>query len=239
VTNTISSSPTLFADTSDISEIENLLKLGIFQGITTNPLIVAKEAGNANLSSYYQQITKAFPDLPVSIQLLKGTFPTLFKQAQDYAAIAPNVVIKIPMYADGQGLTLIKNLSEEGIKVNVTALMKSEQSLLSLLAGRTIKTNGPSFVSFFFNRIKDSAGNPQKEIDKTRNLIEKYSFHTQIIAGSIRKGQDVYDAIYAGAHIVTVPPNIIWEMTTHPKTEEFINQSQDAWEELTKNSKKK
>lgn len=226
--------PTLFADTSDIQEARQLMDLGIFSGITTNPLIVAKEAGNSEPHKYYQRLAEAFPNVPVSVQLLDADVPTLVAQANDFAAISPNIFIKVPMFGDGRGLKVIHKLAKESpeININVTGLINAEQALLAWFAGNRGKNRGPTYLSLFFNRIKDGGGNPQKEIKRTRNFIELFEADSEIIAGSIRKGEDVYQAAIAGAHIVTVTPNVIWQMIPHPKTTEFIEQSQEAWENL-------
>lgn len=224
--------PKIFADTSKIAEIERLVDLGIICGITTNPIIVAQDAGEKSPIHQYEIIAKRFPDLPVSIQLLDEDVPTLIKQAHEYAAISPNVVIKVPMFGDGRGLAVIAQLAKEGIKTNVTAMMKAEQILLALIAGRASATRGPAYLSLFFNRIKDGGGNPQKEIHRSKILLESVGSESEIITGSIRQEEDVYEAAVAGTHIVTVPPQIIWGMVHHPQSTKFITQSQESWERL-------
>lgn len=220
--------PQIFADTSNISEIERLKALGIIDGITTNPLIVAKEAGTAEPISYYRQLVNRFPNLPISIQLIDGKVDDLFQEAKMYAEMSPQVVIKVPMFPDGRGLSLVSKLAENNIPTNVTALMTKEHVLLTLLAARG---KGPNYVSLFFNRIIDGKGQPEEEIIKSRQLIDSLQSSTQIIVGSIRKGEDIYKAMVAGAHIVTVNPKIIWEMVKHPQSEKFINEAQARWNE--------
>lgn len=228
--------PKIFADSSNIEEIENLVNLNIISGITTNPLIVAKEAKDSKPNDYYQNLAKKFPNLPISIQLLDASLSELLNQARKYSRIAPNIVIKIPMFSDGRGLNLISALAEENIPTNVTALMKADQAALSLIAG---KGKGPQYISLFFNRIKDSGGDPEKEIKATREMIEQFSSKSEIIAGSIRSGEDVYKAAIYGAHIITVPTKILLSMIEHPKSSEFINQAQKAWDEFIFNNSKK
>lgn len=224
--------PKIFADTSKISEIERLVGLGIIHGITTNPIIVAQDAEKESPIYQYEQIAKRFPDIPVSIQLLDEDVPTLIKQARQYVTISPNIVIKVPMFGDGRGLAVIAQLSKEGIKTNVTAMVKAEQLLLALIAGRASPTKGPAYLSLFFNRIKDGGGNPQEEIRRSRVLLERVGSKSEIITGSIREEQNVYEAIVAGTHIVTVPPKIIWEMVYHEQSAKFIDQSQKSWEKF-------
>ena len=126
--------PKIFADTSKISEIERLQELGLIHGITTNSGIVAKEAGGAEPFTYYRELAKRFPELPLSIQLTSKNIEDLRDEAKRYVDISPRVVVKVPMYTDGRGLTLIRDLSEAGIPINVTALMSKEQVLLALMA---------------------------------------------------------------------------------------------------------
>lgn len=232
----MSNLPKIFADTSDIEEIEALTNLGIISGITTNPLIVAKEAKDSDPNDYYLKLAKKFPDLPISIQLLDESLETLLNQARKYAKISPNIVVKVPMFGDGKGLKLISILSEENIKLNVTGLMSSSQAVLSLVAG---KGKEPHYISLFFNRIKDGGGDPEKEIISTKEMLERFGSDAQIIAGSIRSGEDVYKAATFGAHIITVAPKVLWSMIEHPKSVEFISQSQKAWDEFIAKRPKK
>lgn len=222
-----------FADSSDISEIERLLNLNLISGITTNPVIVAKDSQGSDPIIGYKKLAARFPELPISIQLLDQSEENLIKSARTFAAISPNIVIKVPMFGDGRGLAILPTLLEEQMNVNVTGLMTAEQVLTIL---QTTQGNGPIYVSLFFNRIKDGGGDPVREINKTRNFLETFNLSTKIITGSIRKTEDVYDAILAGAHIVTITPPVFWAMINHPKSVEFIQQSQSAWEDLLKNS---
>lgn len=217
--------PKLFADTSSISEIDALMNLGIFSGITTNPSIVARQAGNRKPEEYYKELADRYPNVPISIQLLDWDEKTLFDEAHKFAALSPNIVVKVPMFGDGRGLTVSSSLNKEGIQTNVTGLMNAGQLLLAILADP-----GPTYVSLFFNRIKDGGGNPVQEISRSRELIERISSGSKIITGSIRKVEDIREAVVAGSHVVTIPPKMVWEMVCHPKTEEFIQGSQADWD---------
>lgn len=229
--------PKIFADTSSISEIEALIKIIPIHGITTNPVLVGKEAGKAQPIDYYKRLAERFPNLPVSIQLLDEPVDILLEQAHLYRSISPNVVIKVPMFADGRGLIVLSQLAKEGIKTNVTALMKVEQLFLALYSANTAPGLEPTYLSLFFNRIRDFGGDPENEITKSRLLLEKFGWKSEILAASLRRGQDVMDSIIAGAHITTVTPKLIWEMVSHPKSIEFIQQSQEAWQELLSQQK--
>lgn len=223
--------PQFFADTSDISEIEKLVKLNLISGITTNPVIVAKDANGSDPINGYQKLAARFPQFPISIQLLDEPEEKLLQHAKRFADIAPNIVVKVPMFGDGRGLKILPVLLSSGITVNVTGLMSAEQVLTVMQIGAG---KGPVYVSLFFNRIRDGGGDPLKEIKRTRNLLETFESQTKIITGSIRKSEDVYDAVVSGAHIVTITPTVFWEMINHPKSVEFIEQCQNSWKELLK-----
>lgn len=231
--------PKLFADTSKIPEIAKMVDTGAVYGVTTNPLIVTAEALGKDPDGYYQEVVRKFSHLPVSIQLLDADTDTLLSQARNYAKLGSNVVVKVPMFPDGRGLHLVNKLLAEGIKVNVTALMTTEQLSLALVSGKGSQMKGPNYLSLFFNRIRDGGGSPTLEIKRSRVLLERCGSGSEIIAGSIRSGQDVTDAFLAGAHIVTVTPKVFWGMISHPKSEEFINQCQAKWTELTQPQIKK
>lgn len=228
--------PQFFADTSSIPQIDWLMALGIFTGITTNPLIVAKEAGQSEPLAYYRELAKKYPKLPISIQLLDEPEDKLFEQAKEFSKIGENIVIKIPMFEDGRALKLLPQLIHKGIKTNVTGLMTAEQVLMVLQAGGNA---GPTYASLFFNRIIDGGGDPTLEINRARTLIDKFNSQTKIITGSIRKPQDVFDAVLAGSDIVTITPPIVESMIRHPETIKFIQQSQTAWEEFLANASRK
>lgn len=218
--------PKLFADTSKIPEITRMVDTGTVYGVTTNPLIVTAEAKGESPDGYYQEVVRKFPQLPVSIQLLDANTDTLLSQARNYAKLGSNVVVKVPMFPDERGLHLVNKLLAEGIKVNVTALMTTEQLALALISGRGSQMKGPNYLSLFFNRIRDGGGSPTLEIERSRILLQRCGAGSEIIAGSIRSGQDVTDAFLAGAHIVTVTPKVFWSMVDHAKSREFIDQCQ-------------
>lgn len=222
----------LFLDTANLDEIKTLMPWGIFTGITTNPLIF-KTTASSHSQDFFQKLVNLY-SVPISIQLPDKDIPTLLEIARKFAGYGSNVVVKVPMFPDGKGIILTSLLEKENIKVNVTGVMSVEQFLLSLMV-----SHPPTYISLFFNRIRDSGGDPEREITKSRELIDKLKVKTKIIVGSIRKGQDVYDAIVAGGHIITVTPKVLFSMVEHPKSVEFIAQSQQALDEALKNNGKK
>lgn len=227
--------PKLFADTSNIADISKLLKAGLVDGITTNPVIIAQNAGNENPIKYYQKLIMEFPDKPISIQLLDDSLENMIEQGLMFSELGSNIVIKVPFLPKMVALEVAKRLHEKKIKTNITALMKSDQAMLSM---KSLAPSGPSYVSLFFNRIKRK-GDPLEEINRTREFIDKFGFKTEIISGSIHSGSDVYDAWMAGSHIVTATPKVIYSMEEDERTIEFINQSRSAWDNFISQTKSK
>lgn len=228
-------SPKLFADTSNIADINKLMKGGLIDGITTNPVIVAQNAGSDEPVKYYQKLLSEFPDKPVSIQLLDDTVDNMVEQGILFSELGENVIVKVPFLPDIIALEVAKKLHDKKIKTNITALMKSDQALLSMKA---LAPNGPAYVSLFFNRIRRK-GDPLREIRRTREFIDQFGFKTEIISGSIHSGDDVYDAWMAGSHIVTATPKVIYSMEEDERTMEFINQSRTSWDNYVSQNKSK
>lgn len=229
MTNENKARPTFFADTSSIQELRELMGWGIFKGITTNPVIVAKEAPQStDPLLYFREIATTFPDYPVSTQLVDSSdFEMTLEKARQYASLSPNVVIKVPMFANGQGIRIVNTLTREGIKVNVTALMTAEQAMFTMMGDIC-----PTYVSLFYNRAKDGGEDPRKEIENTREFIDKLGLATKIIVGSIRSRADVREALVSGTHIVTIPPKIIFDSVNHPQSTKFIAQCADDWKKF-------
>lgn len=227
--------PKLFADTSDINEIKKLNAAGLVDGITTNPVIVAQNAGSEDPVKYYQKLLSEFPDKDVSIQLLDDTVDNMVEQGIMFSELGANVVVKVPFLPNMVALAVAKKLHSKKIKTNITALMKFDQAILSM---KSLAPDGPTYVSLFFNRIKRAA-DPMKEISRTRQFINQFGFKTEIISGSIHSGNDVYEAWISGSHIVTATPKIIYGMEEDPRTIEFINQSRESWDSFITKSKAK
>src|SRR3990167_2203932 len=231
--------PKYSADTAFLPTLEVLTSWAeIYELITTNPGIFAKELKGVNRDEYFKMLADRFPDLPISLQLPKGDLSYLFEEAVKFSEIAPNIVVKVPMYCDdtldsttenGKALILISRLSDKGIKTNVTALMNAQQAIMSMRAGIS-GGKEVDYVSLFFNRIKDGGGDPEREIQNLRAYIDKFGLSTQIIVGSIRDRNDVTQSEMAGAHIVTIPPKIIKSMVYDAQSVIFIDQCQIDYE---------
>jgi transaldolase len=224
----------LFLDSSDPDEIRQLVRCGTVAGITTNPLMLSREAKGVDLGHRILEVLRASRG-PVSIELLSETEPEMLAEAQTYRAYdtpdalspAPSaprpqnrIVIKVPF--SEVGLRVTHALAGLRVPTNVTCLMSFHQAYLAALAGAT-------YVSIFSGRIRDMGYDPRPVIAETRAQIDRERLATRLIVGSVRHLHDVSEALSAGAHIVTVPPPILRAMLRHPRTEETIREFNAAW----------
>ena len=220
----------IFLDTANVEEIRAILPWGIISGVTTNQKIFLAEKG-VNFKDQVMKILNLVNG-PLSVELAKtgGTDKDLIEEAKEYAGWGSNIVIKVPMWGDGRGLKIASKLKELGIKTNITCLITTNQILLAAKAGAT-------YASIFFNRVRDAKEDPVKVIKESNRIIDESGFSTRIIVGSIRKPEDVNEAVVAGAHIVTIPYKILVQMPFHWKTEETIKEFDQAWLEFKKDER--
>ena len=218
----------IFLDTANTDEISEILEWGIIRGITTNQKIFLKEKG-CNFEEQSKIILKMVDPHPVSLEG-PNNLDELLVTAREYSKWGKNVVIKVPMLADGSGLKAVKNLESEGIKTNVTAMMSVNQAFLAIAAGA-------SYASLFFNRIKDSGSNPIEVVKQSRAIIDKGGFKTKLIVGSIRDPNDVVEIASANPHIITIPYKILKQMPYHERTVSTLEEFEKAWEEFKKAEK--
>ena len=218
----------IFLDTANTNEISEILEWGIIRGITTNQKIFLKEKG-CNFEEQSKIILKMVDPHPVSLEG-PNNLDELLVTAREYSKWGKNVVIKVPMLADGSGLKAVKNLESEGIKTNVTAMMSVNQAFLAIAAGA-------SYASLFFNRIKDSGSNPIEVVKQSRAIIDKGGFKTKLIVGSIRDPNDVVEIASANPHIITIPYKILKQMPYHERTVSTLEEFEKAWEEFKKAEK--
>ena len=206
----------LFIDTANVDEIRSANEMGVICGVTTNPSLIAKEG--RDFKQVIQEIA-SIVDGPISGEVKATTTDAegMIKEGREIAAIHPNMVVKIPMTAEG--LKAVKVLSAEGIKTNVTLVFSVNQALLAARAGAT-------YVSPFIGRLDDIN---MPGIDLISDIAEMFAIHdidTEIIAASIRNPIHVSDSALAGADIATVPYKVIMQMTKHPLTDQGIEKFQ-------------
>lgn len=208
----------IFIDTANIEEIRKASRLGVISGVTTNPSLIAKEGRN------FKEVVKEICEIvdgPISAEVISLEAEGMVAEAEELVRIHPNIVIKIPMTAEG--LTATKILTGKKIKTNVTLIFSANQALLAALAGAT-------FVSPFVGRLDDIGQNGMELVREIVQIYDLYDFDTQIIAASIRHPIHVTEAAKAGAHISTIPFKIIMQMTKHALTDIGIDKFLADWE---------
>lgn len=211
-----------FIDTANLEEIKKACEVGVIDGVTTNPSLLAKEGKEPiSLLKEICQIVEG----PVSAEALSLTYEEMLKEAIELSKIAPNIVIKIPMTEDG--LKTVKKLSQEGIKTNVTLVFSSTQALLAAKAGAT-------YVSPFVGRLDDISHFGMDLIRDIQIIFENYDFETEIIVASIRNPLHVLEAARIGADIATIPYSVIKQLIKHPLTDIGIEKFLKDWEKLQK-----
>ena len=217
----------IFLDTANIEQIRKGAKLGIISGVTTNPSLVAKES-----TADYETVVKTIcsiitgPETSVSVEVLTEDTQSMIEEARVKASWAPNVTIKIP--ATAAGLEAISTLSKEKIKVNMTLCFSVNQALLGALAGAT-------YVSPFVGRLDDVGHDGMEVVKDIVEVYKKYDYiATQVIAASIRHPLHCVAAARAGAHIATVPYNVLMQMINHPLTDVGISRFLADWKQVSK-----
>lgn len=211
-----------FLDTANISELMAAEKLGIMAGVTTNPSLIAKEG--RNIKEVIQEICQITPG-PVSAEVIATDAEGMIAEARELAAIAANVVVKIPMTAEG--LTAVRVLAEESIQSNVTLVFSANQALLAAQAGA-------AYVSPFAGRLDDIGYDGIALVRQIVDIFELHGILTEVIAASIRHPLHVTQAAEAGAHIATVPYKVLRQMIHHPLTASGIEKFMVDWANANK-----
>ncbi len=209
-----------FIDTANIEEIREAWALGVIEGVTTNPSLVAKEG--KDFTGLLQEIISVV-DGPISAEVISLDSEGMVAEAEPLAAMSPNIVIKIPMTAEG--LKATKILTAKGIKTNVTLIFSLNQAMMAARAGAT-------YVSPFVGRLDDVGANGIQLVQDIAEAFKCYGLDTKIIAASIRNINHIAQAIKVGAHFATVPFPILLAATTHPLTDQGIERFLRDWRKL-------
>ncbi|MBS4960186.1 MAG: fructose-6-phosphate aldolase [Clostridiales bacterium] len=212
----------LFIDTANVNEIKEANDLGVICGVTTNPSLIAKEG--RDFIEVVKEIT-SIVDGPISAEVISMDHEGMVKEARELVKIHKNIVIKIPMTAEG--LKAVKILSSEGIHTNVTLIFSAAQALLAARAGAT-------YVSPFLGRIDDIGSVGMELIEEVVDIFSAHGIETEIIAASIRNPLHVIDAARLGCDIATVPYKVIMQMIKHPLTDIGIERFLKDWETVPK-----
>lgn len=205
-----------FIDTANLEQIKEAQNLGILDGVTTNPSLMAKEgiSGNEAIKNHYKTICEIV-DGDISAEVLSTTYEEMIKEGEELAAIHPNIVVKIPMIKEG--VKALKYFSDKGIKTNCTLIFSAGQALLAAKAGAT-------YVSPFLGRLDDISVDGLNLIDEIRTIYDNYGFSTQILAASIRHSMHIIDCAKIGADVITSPLAPILSLLNHPLTDKGLAQ---------------
>ena len=206
-----------FADTAEIEDIKKLYAMGLLDGITTNPSLIAKSG--RQFKDVIKEICSVVPG-PVSAEVASVDYDTMMQEAHVLAKLADNVVVKVPLTVDG--LRACKTLNGEGIKTNVTLCFSPNQALLAAKCGAT-------YISPFLGRLDDINLDGVELIEEIRQIYDNYSFTTQILAASIRTPNHVTQVALAGADVATIPPAVIYKLADHPLTKSGLEQFVKDW----------
>jgi len=212
----------LFLDTANLAQIKKLNQMGIVDGITTNPTLVAKEPGE-----FEDIITAICKEVKgdVSAEVVSTNFDGMVSEARHLSSIAPNVVVKIPIIPEG--LRATKAVSGMGIRVNMTLVFSANQGLLAAKAGA-------SFISPFIGRLDDIGQRGMELVEDLVKIRNNYNLKAEVLVGSIRHPQHVLEAAKVGADIATMPPEVMEKMIQHPLTDSGLKRFLDDWERAKK-----
>jgi len=200
-----------FIDTANLDQIKEAQDLGVLDGVTTNPSLMAKEgiSGTEKVNKHYIDICNIV-DGDVSAEVIATTFNEMVEEGKILAALHPNIVVKVPMIKDG--IKAIKWFSNNGIRTNCTLVFSAGQALLAAKAGAT-------YVSPFLGRLDDISHSGTDLIDEIRLIYDNYNFETEILAASIRHSVHLLDCAKIGADVMTGPLSVILALLKHPLTE--------------------
>ncbi len=209
-----------FIDTANLDEIKEAMNYGLVDGVTTNPSLVAKEG--FDFFSGIREIAELVPG-PVSAEVISLEASGMVKEARELMALGENIVIKIPMLPEG--LKAVKELTEMGIKTNVTLIFSPLQALLAAKAGAT-------YVSPFVGRLDDIATDGMELVRQIADIYDNYGYLTKIIVASIRHPQHVLTAAELGADVCTIPLKVMMQLAQHPLTDIGIERFLADWRKL-------
>ena len=212
----------IFLDTGNIKEIERFHRMGIIRGVTTNPTILLKDGvtgGMKGIEACSKEIAEMIAPLPLSVEVTTTERKKVIQQARTFSGWADNIVVKVTIHGpegELENLEIIHELeTKHDVRVNVTAMMSAQQCFLAALAGAT-------YVSIFGGRVNNMGYNVCSEITKLRKVLDQFGLKSQIIIGSTREVLNVIEWLEAGAHIVTVLPNLLEGMIVHPYSKETV-----------------
>lgn len=205
-----------FVDTANLEQIKEAQAMGILDGVTTNPTLMAKEgiAGNDNIIKHYKDICNLV-DGDVSAEVLATDYEGMMREGEIFAALDPKIVVKVPMTPDG--IRAIRSFSDKGIKTNCTLVFSAGQALVAAKAGAT-------YVSPFIGRLEDANHDGLDLIAQICQIYDNYGYETQVLAASVRTSLHIVKCAEMGADVVTCPLNAIKALMHHPLTDRGLEQ---------------
>src|SRR5215213_11818501 len=212
----------IFLDTANLEDIKTFNDMGVVDGITTNPTLLSKEKGNP--SEIMRDIVRIVNG-PVGLEVVGTKFGEMLEEAHRLKKYGQNVVVKIPMIPEG--MKAVKRLKEEGIETNVTLIFSANQAILAAKAGA-------SYVSPFIGRLDDVGHEGMAIIREIVQIFKNYQFNTEVLVASIRHPLHVTEAGKIGAQVVTLPPDILGKMISHPLTDKGLSAFLSDWEKVKK-----
>jgi len=212
----------IFLDTADLGEIRRAADAGLVDGITTNPSLISKVAGDRDPKEIYREICEIV-DGPISVEVVAVDRDTMVVEGRKLAAIHENAVVKLPLTEDG--LKACSDLRAEGFRTNLTLCFSVSQALLAAKAGAM-------YVSPFVGRIDDISGEGMDLIHQMRQVYDNYGYETQILAASIRHPVHVVESMMIGADCCTIPPKVLWQLSKHPLTDRGLEGFLADWDKL-------
>lgn len=214
-----------FIDTANLDQIKEAQELGVLDGVTTNPSLMAKEgiSGTQNILDHYVKICDIVKGGDISAEVISTDFKGIIEEGEKLAALHPQIVVKVPMIKDG--VKALKYFTDKGIRTNCTLIFSAGQALLAAKAGA-------SYVSPFIGRLDDVSTSGLKLIEEIRTIYDNYGFDTDILAASVRHPMHIIDCALIGADVVTCPLSAITALLNHPLTdiglEKFLQDYQKA-----------
>ena len=205
-----------FIDTANLSQIQEAQDLGVLDGVTTNPSLMAKEGitGKAAILQHYKNIC-TIVEGDVSAEVIATDFEGIVREGEELAALHPQIVVKVPMIKDG--IKAIKYFTDKGIRTNCTLVFSAGQALLAAKAGAT-------YVSPFIGRLDDISADGLSLIEEIRLIYDNYNFETQILAASVRHTMHILECAKIGADVITAPLSAITRLLKHPLTDSGLAQ---------------
>ncbi len=211
-----------FIDTADVKEIREAAAMGLVDGVTTNPSLVAKTGRK------FRDVLFEICDIvkgPVSAEVVGTTYDTIMKEARELAGLRPNIVVKVPLIPEG--LKAVRTCTDEGIKTNVTLCFSPTQALLAAKAGAT-------YISPFVGRLDDVSTDGMQLIRDIVEIYDNYAYTTEVLVASVRHPMHVQEASLIGAHVCTCPLSVLLQLSKHPLTDVGLAKFLADWEKVPK-----